>query len=93
MRRTIRLFLGVLCLAAPAAAQQRPLVTEDPETVGSGLILVEGGLDIQRGILFPVSGLEGNLLRLPTLGLSIGVSSIAQSWYTLPFGRAGRLKA
>jgi hypothetical protein len=78
MRRTIRLLLGVLCLAAPAAAQQRPLVTEDPETVGSGLILVEGGVDVQRGILFPVSGLEGNLLRLPTLGLSIGVSPIAE---------------
>ena len=75
MRRTIGSLLGVLCLAAPAAAQQRPLVTEDPETVGSGLILLEGGFDIQRGILFPVSGLEGNLLRMPTLGLSIGVSA------------------
>lgn len=78
MRRTTGLLLGLLCLAAPAAAQQRPLVTEDPETVGSGLILVEGGFDIQRGILFPVSGLEGNLLRLPTLGVSIGVSPIAE---------------
>ena len=78
MRRTICLLLGVLCLAAPAAAQQRPLVTEDPETVGSGLILLEGGLDTYRGILFPVSGLEGNLLRMPTVGLSIGVSAIAE---------------
>jgi hypothetical protein len=78
MRRTTGLLLGLLCLAAPAAAQQRPLVTEDPETVGSGLILVEGGFDIQQGILFPVSGLEGNLLRLPTLGVSIGLSPIAE---------------
>jgi hypothetical protein len=70
----------VLCLAAamPAAAQQRPLVTEDPETVGGGNILIEGGFDVQRDILFPVSGLQGDRLRLPTLGVSIGLSSIAE---------------
>jgi hypothetical protein len=65
-------------LASPAAAQQRPLVTEDPETIGSGLILLEGGFNYEDDILFPVSGLEGNLIRLPTLGLSFGLSSIAE---------------
>ena len=70
--------LAALALAAPAAAQQRPLVTEDPETIGSGLILVEGGIDVQRGLFYPVSGLEGNLLRVPTLGVSFGLSSIAE---------------
>ena len=35
----------VLLLAAPVSAQQRPLVTEDPETVGSGLVLFEAGFD------------------------------------------------
>ena len=67
-----------LALAAPAAAQQRPLVTEDPETIGSGLILFEGGFDVQREVFFPVSGLTGDLVRLPTLGLSFGLSSIAE---------------
>jgi hypothetical protein len=67
-----------LALAAPAAAQQRPLVTEDPETIGSGLILFEGGFDMQQEIFFPVSGLQGDLMRLPTLGLSFGLSSIAE---------------
>jgi hypothetical protein len=61
-----------------ARAQQRPLVTEDPETVGSGLILVEGGFDVQKSILFPVSGLEGDLLRVPLLGVSVGVGPIAE---------------
>jgi hypothetical protein len=61
-----------------AAAQQRPLVTEDPETIGSGLILFEAGLDQQREVLYPASGLQGNLLRVPVLGLSFGVSSIAE---------------
>jgi hypothetical protein len=64
--------------AAPALAQQRPLVTEDPETVGGGNILIEGGFDVQRELFYPVSGLEGDLLRLPTLGVSVGLSSIAE---------------
>ena len=71
--------LGVLLLsAAPATAQQRPLVTEDPETVGAGRVLLEGGIDYSRDILFPASGLTGNLLRAPLIGISVGVSSIAE---------------
>lgn len=68
----------VICLAARAHAQQRPLVTEDPETIGSGLVLVEGGFDQQRKVFYPLSGLTGDLLRVPTLGLSLGLSSIAE---------------
>jgi hypothetical protein len=68
----------VICAAAPALAQQRPLVTEDPETIGSGLVLIEGGFDQQRKVFYPLSGLTGDLLRVPTLGLSLGVSSIAE---------------
>jgi len=70
----------VVCLlaAAPAAAQQRPLVTEDPEVVGAGMVLLEGGFDYGRDVLYPLSGLQGNLLRVPTLGVSFGLSSIAE---------------
>ena len=71
--------LGVLVLAAtPVMAQQRPLVTEDPETVGAGRILLEGGIDYNRDVLFPASGLTGNLLRAPLIGISVGLSSIAE---------------
>jgi hypothetical protein len=69
---------GALLIAAPVSAQQRPLVTEDPEVIGAGLILLEGGFDMSRDVLYPASGLKGNLLRVPTLGLSIGISSIAE---------------
>ena len=69
---------AALCIATPAAAQQRPLVTEDPEVIGAGLILVEGGFDYGQDVLYPLSGLQGNLLRAPTLGLSFGISSIAE---------------
>ena len=76
MRLTI---LGVLLLAAaPAMAQQRPLVTEDPETIGAGRILLEGGIDYNRDVQFPASGLTGNLLRAPLIGVSVGLSSIAE---------------
>ena len=69
----------VVCgVTASAGAQQRPLVTEDPETIGAGLILIEGGFDYARNQRFTVSGLEGHLTRLPLVGLSIGVSSIAE---------------
>ena len=61
-----------LLAAPPAAAQQRPLVTEDPEVIGAGLVLLEGGFDYSYDVLFPASGLQGNLLRVPTLGLSFG---------------------
>jgi hypothetical protein len=71
--------MGVwLATASVAQAQQRPLVTEDPETVGAGLILIEGGFDAFRGVFFPLSGLEGNLVRFPSLGISLGISSIAE---------------
>src|SRR5262249_36388976 len=73
------LALGVgLRTALPAAAQQRPLVTEDPEVVGAGMVLIEGGFDYSHDVLYPASGLQGNLLRLPTLGVSFGLSSIAE---------------
>ena len=67
----------VLC-AAPIFAQQRPLQTEDPESIGAGRILIEAGLDYNRDAYFPVSGIRGNHLTVPALGASLGVSSIAE---------------
>ncbi|HEX9368458.1 MAG TPA: hypothetical protein VF921_17635 [Vicinamibacterales bacterium] len=80
---TLRKLVGAALAAAfliatPATAQQRPLVTEDPEVIGAGLILLEGGFDYGRDVLFPLSGLQGNLLRAPLLGVSFGISSIAE---------------
>lgn len=67
-----------LALVRPAAAQQRPLATEDPEPIGAGRLLIEGGVDYWHDVQYPVSGLEGNLWKLPTLGVSLGISSIAE---------------
>ena len=79
--RIFRLVLVLLAIAAvsrTAAAQQRPLMTEDPEVIGAGRILLEGGLDFSHDAHYPLSGLEGNLWRMPILGVSFGVSSIAE---------------
>ncbi len=78
MFRLVLAAAAVLLAVPPAFAQQRPLVTEDPEPVGAGRLLLESGIDLLHGQRFPVSGLEGNMLRLPTLGVSVGISSIAE---------------
>src|SRR6516225_10853719 len=80
MNRTCRgvaLAVVVLTCSSPAFAQQRPLLTQDPETIGAGRVLVEGGFDADHNQEYPVSGLKGNLIRLP-IGVSIGISSIAE---------------
>ena len=79
-------FLG----GRPAFAQSRPLVTEDPETVPAGHILLEAGMDYAQDVYYPASGLRGNLFRLGTFGLSFGVSSIAE--IQLDGGLVNRLK-
>lgn len=78
--RSLPFLLPLALLAWPAftAAQQRPLVTEDPESVGAGIVLMEAGFDYHRDQHFPVSGLTGHLRSLPRFGVSIGVSSIAE---------------
>ena len=76
----VRISMAVLltALASRASAQSRPLVTEDPETVPAGFMLLEFGYDYLRDSVFPASGLTGHLSRIGNFGLSIGVSSIAE---------------
>ena len=70
---------AALCaLPLTCAAQQRPLVTEDPETIGAGRMLIEAGVDYTREVDYPASGLSGNLLRAPLIGLSMGVGAIGE---------------
>jgi hypothetical protein len=76
--RTTLIAVLITISATAVFAQQRPLVTEDPETVGAGRVLVEGGLDYATDVVYPASGLEGRLLRFPLIGFSVGVSSIAE---------------
>lgn len=71
---------AVVSVMAPAvaSAQSRPLATEDPEVVGPGQILFEAGVDYSQDMVYPVSGLKGNLWRVGSFGFNFGVSSIAE---------------
>ena len=77
VRHALCVLVGVF-ICSPVAAQQRPLVTEDPEPIGAGRVLIEGGVGYSQDEKYTVSGLEGNLWRIPTLGVSVGISSIAE---------------
>jgi hypothetical protein len=76
--RTGILTAALCALPLTCAAQQRPLVTEDPETIGAGRMLIEAGVDYAREVDYPASGLRGNLLRAPLIGLSMGVGEIGE---------------
>lgn len=84
MIRCTALTVGVLGLAGwcvvsqPIVAQQRPLLTEDPNPIAEGMMLLEMGVDHAWDQTFPVSGLEGDLLRGPLLGLSTAVGPAAE---------------
>lgn len=76
--RTVLALVGVLVAAGTqAAAQQRPLTTEDPETIGAGRLLVEAGIELNREQTYPASGLTGNGFTLP-LGVSFGLGSMVE---------------
>lgn len=79
--RTARLACLLAALvAAPgvAVAQQRPLITQDPEGVGAGRLLVEAGVESGTDVTYPASGLVGNLVRAPMVGVTVGLSNIAE---------------
>ena len=71
----------------PAFAQQRPIVTEDPETIGAGRVLLEGGIAFASGAQIPIYGLQGDIWHVPSLGVSIGLSSIAEFQVDSGFSR------
>lgn len=58
-------------------AQQRPLVTQDPEVIGNGRLLVESGVETGTNIWYPVSGLTGDRLAVP-VGLSVGLGEVTE---------------
>ena len=72
-------FLLLMWLAdGRVLAQQRPVLSEDPDPVGAGKMLIEAGIDHAWAQRFPVSGLDGNLLRGPLLGISNGIGPSAE---------------
>jgi hypothetical protein len=73
-------FAFAICMAAggTAYAQQRPLVTEDPETIGAGHVLLEGGISLDSEQSNFVNGLKGDIARFASFGASVGVGPTAE---------------
>jgi hypothetical protein len=76
--RTVWLAIVFCTAAVTASAQQRPLVTEDPETVGANRVLVEGGVEFDRDQFYPATGVTGNVTHGPSFGVSVGLSPVAE---------------
>jgi hypothetical protein len=72
------IFAICVTMSATAHAQQRPLVTEDPETIGSGRILLEGGFSLDSEQSNFVNGLKGDIARLASFGASVGIGATAE---------------
>jgi len=62
----------VICSAAIAHAQQRPLITEDVDIIPPGSLRIEAGVDFVQKARFPVSGLTGDLTRAGVIGINVG---------------------
>lgn len=80
-RNGIRLALSLALLAAPSvglAQQSRPLQTQDPEPLGTGQVVLEVGTSWLSGTRFEASGLEGDLLQTPGVGLRVGLGDVAE---------------
>jgi hypothetical protein len=76
--RSVWFTMAIWLTAGPVFAQQRPLVTEDPETVGVHRVLVEGGVELDKDQFYPASGLTGDTTHGPSFGVSVGISPNAE---------------
>lgn len=70
--RVAALAVAILTCATLAAAQQRPLLTEDVDIIPPGTMRIEAGIDFLQGARFPASGLTGDLTRVGVIGINIG---------------------
>jgi hypothetical protein len=59
-------------LAQSAAAQQRPLITEDVDIIPPGSMRIQAGIDFMQGATYTASGLTGDLTRVGVVGVTIG---------------------
>ena len=75
-KRILQTILSVVVmvpLAVTALSQQRPLITEDVETVKAGSARIEFGFDFQQDRDFTLSGLNADLTRLGVVMIRMGL--------------------
>ncbi len=74
MIRLLFAFGFTLASAILASAQQRPLLTEDVDIIKPGVIRIESGFEFLQKQRFPLSGLEGDVVKLADTRLSFGLA-------------------
>lgn len=72
MFRVLTLVVYVAAAAALAAAQQRPLLTDDVDITPQGSIELGVGVDFLQNAKFPLSGLKGDLTRVGDIRVRTG---------------------
>lgn len=65
-------------VASMAAAQPRPIETEDAAILPAGAVRVTAGVSRLARQPYPVSGLTGTLWRVPEAGVTVGLGPIAE---------------
>jgi len=73
MKRLVFILILLMSLSMIAAAQQRPLITEDVDIIPPGTIRIEAGLDFMQGARYTVSGIKGDLTRVGVIGVNFGM--------------------
>lgn len=74
MKRLFLILTTLFFLSVNAFAQQRPLITEDVDTIPEGSARFSIGVDFFQDAKFPLSGLTGDQTRLGNVNVSFGVS-------------------
>lgn len=72
MFRSVATILLVLTFALAAAAQQRPLLTDDVDITPAGSLNIGVGVDFFQRARFPLSGIEGDLTRVGDIRVRTG---------------------
>jgi hypothetical protein len=68
-------FTLLLFAAGLAAAQQRPLLTDDVDITPEGAIEISAGVEFLQNAKFPLSGLKGDLTRVGDIRVRTGFAS------------------
>jgi hypothetical protein len=75
LKKSALIFLLLFLIKISASAQQRPLVTEEVQTVKPGEVRFELGFELLQDKDFPLSGLNGDLSRLGVMALTAGLAT------------------
>ncbi|MBI4484105.1 MAG: hypothetical protein HY652_14610 [Acidobacteria bacterium] len=69
-----RIGLALLLCTVSSLGQQRPLQTEDPDTLPAGSVRLQFGFEFLQDAEFALSGLKGDLTRIGVLGAHVGLA-------------------